>query len=421
MHNLHTADEDRPPSDIARANFRLFVLDIAWFGLAFPSTASFLSVYAIRLDASPALLGWLAALPAIAALISSSLAGMWRKRYAQTVQALFWPAITYRLVFLLPAFTPIFPHEWQTIWILIAAVLPAFPQGIASIMFLVMLREGTENSRIPALMSRRSMIFNVTVAIATLAFGFWLEKAPFPQNYQVMYVTAFVFSLVSLLSALRVRTFAPQPALPSDQTPVKPFRSRAFRRVVWVTVITHVALFSIGPIITLQLVDELGADEGFMSIFSLMGLITAALMSGVANRIVTRIGSGMAITLGMIGIGLSSIGLALAPNLYITLPAGALGGATWTLASISLFIYFSDNTPAESLTRFTTVYNQVVMLSIFVGPMIGTQLASLGMDLVVVLLVGSAMRILAGIAVSTSELARFVRQRRALVAARRTT
>ncbi|NLE50566.1 MAG: hypothetical protein GX613_04110, partial [Chloroflexi bacterium] len=56
-----------------------------WFGLAFPSTARFLSVYAIRLGASAALLGWISALPAIILLIMSAFAPWWRKRYPSTV------------------------------------------------------------------------------------------------------------------------------------------------------------------------------------------------------------------------------------------------------------------------------------------------------------------------------------------------
>src|SRR5690554_7051500 len=97
------------PPDVARDNFRHLVIEITYFGLAVPALSRFLSVYAIRLGADAMLLGWLAALPYIFQLITSSMAGTWRRRYPDTVSAQFWPGLFYRLSFLLPALTPFFP------------------------------------------------------------------------------------------------------------------------------------------------------------------------------------------------------------------------------------------------------------------------------------------------------------------------
>ncbi len=265
----------RPAPDQVKANLRLLVLDIAWFGLAFPATASFLAVYAIRLDAPPVLLGWLTALPAIVGLITSGLAGWWRGRYPDTVGAMFWPALGFRLAFLLPAFAPFFPAAWRPAWLLVAVGLPAIPQGVASVLFLVLLRESTESHRLAALMGRRSLVFNVTVAISTLAFGLWLEAAPFPLNYQVMFVASFALALMSLQNALKVRPLVAASLPATGQPPLQPWRSPVFRRVAWITVVTHVALFALAPVIPLRLVDEMGASDGFMSLFAMSGLVTA--------------------------------------------------------------------------------------------------------------------------------------------------
>jgi MFS family permease len=386
----------------SKANFRLLVLDIAWFGLAIPATSQFLSIYAIRLDASPTLLGWLVALPAILALATSSLAPWWRRKYPGLIQALFWPAFGFRLAFLLPALTPFFPREWQPLWLVMAVALPAIPQGCASVLFLVMMRESIEdNQQLTALMSRRSMAFNVTVAIGTLAFGFWLERASFPFNYQAMFVAAYAFSLLSLLSAMRVRVLVDEPAPSPDRPPVRPWKSPAFRRVALMTIATHIALFSLAPIVPLRLVDELGGDEAFMSVFALAGTGAAAVMAGFTRRIVARFGSRATIAWGMVGTGAAGALIALSPTLYPTLVASALGGASWTLAAISLFSYFSESAPAEGLTRFTTAYNQIVMLSVFAGPMLGSQLASsVSLSLVAVLWVGAGLRVLSGVLVA---------------------
>jgi MFS family permease len=110
-----------------------------------------------------------------------------------------------------------------------------------------------------------------------------------------------------------------------------------------------------------------------------------------------RLGTQRTIALGMIGTGLAAIMLALAPTLAMTLPAAALSGGMWTLAAISLFSLFSASTPPDSVTRYSTLYNQIVQLSIFIGPMLGSQLASTSLDLTTVLLIGAGLRLLAGV------------------------
>jgi MFS family permease len=391
-------NSELPSIDLERAkiNFRLMVMDIAWFGLGLPATARFLAVYLIRLDASANLLGWQAALPAIIALVTSSLAGWWRRHYTNLTMALFWPALGYRFLFLLPALTPFLPRDWQPIWLALAVAIPAIPQGIASVLFLVLLRESVEPHRLPALMSRRAMFFNSLFAISTLCYGFWLEKSAFPSNYQVMYVVAFALSLVSLFSVMRVRVIISEPPPSPDQPTLRPWQSPTFRRVVFVTVVLHIAFFSIAPLIALRLVDEMGADEAFMSIYTLAELAAAATMAALTNRLVARIGSRATIAGGLIGTGIAGMFLAGAPSLPITLIGAAISGATWTAAAISAFNYFSENTPVENVTGFTTLYNQIVMLSIFIGPMLGSQLASTSLSVTTVMWMGAGLRLVAG-------------------------
>ncbi len=383
----------------AQINFRLMVLEIAWFGIGLPATARFLAVYLIRLDASPTLLGWQAALPAIVALVTSSAAGWWRSHYTDVTRSLFWPAFGMRLTFLLPALTPFLPHDWQPIWLVLAVAIPAIPMGVSSVVFLIMLRESVEPERLPALMSRRSLVFNILFALATLAYGVWLEEVSFPFNYQVMYVSAFALSLVSLLNLMRVRVVIPEPPPSLERPTLRPWQSLEFRRVIFITIMLYVSFFSIAAIIPLRLVDELGADEAFMSIYTLAELTAAATMAALTNRLVARIGSRATIAGGLLGTGVAGVVLAAAPSLPLTLIAAAISGATWTAAAISAFNFFSENTPVEHVTSFTTFYNQLVMLSTFVGPLVGSYLAKTSLSLTTVLLMGGILRLISGAAV----------------------
>lgn len=398
-------DPSQPsPTNTADGNFRHLVLDVAFFGLATPALSRFLSVYAIRLDADAMLLGWLTALPFIFQMFTSSLAGTWRKRYPNTVAAIFWPGLFYRLSFLLPALTPFFPREWQPLWLVISVAVPALPQGISSVLFLVLLREGTETKQLASLMSRRSFFFNITVAVGTIGMGLLLEEGPFPFSYQLMYVIAFILVLVSLLHVNQVRILSPEPIVTTALSPWRLLRAPEFQRVAFVAVTSHVAFFTMNALIPLRLVEDLGADEGFMSIFGLFELLAAAMIATVNPRIARRIGTRAAVGVGMLGTSVAALVLALTPNLYVTLPASALSGASWTLAAINIFNYFCETSPKENLTRYSTLYNQIIALALFVAPLAGSKLVNMGMGLTGVLLLGAAMRLVAGLIIPLSEL-----------------
>src|SRR5690348_10232260 len=85
-----------------KSNYHHLVLDMTWFGLATAATSRFMSVYAIRLGATPIELGLISSLPAIVLLFSSSFGGWWMKRHDNPTQALRLPSILFRFLFLCP-------------------------------------------------------------------------------------------------------------------------------------------------------------------------------------------------------------------------------------------------------------------------------------------------------------------------------
>lgn len=411
-----------------RGNFHHLVREIAWFGLALPATARFLSIYAIRVDATTSELGWISSLPALVLLFSAALGSWWIHHYRNSVQAVFWPALAYRFVFLLPVFTPFLPVDWQPAWLILSVTLPALPQGIASVVFVVMMREAVNKAQLTSLLGRRALAMNVCVAIGALIFGVLLEKAPFPINYQTMYVVAFVLALVSMLHIVRIRVnannaakiasqtmpavtsevLAAAPTLPARPAPVKkvsPWRVGKFQRVAVAAALLHMAFFSVFPITPLYLMQRMDATEGFMAIFAFVELASAGLIAILADRIVKHYGNPALMMISIVSTGLASVIIAFSPNLNPTLIAAALTGAGWTAAGIGLFGYFADHTPMEESARYVTAYHQIIFLAMFIGPMFGTMLANKGINLAFVLLVGAALRITSGLVIyfTTSE------------------
>ncbi len=394
-----------------KANFRHLVGDITWFGLALAATSRFLSVYAIRLGATPIELGLISSLPSLIVLITASLGAWWGRRYRDPVRSLFWPGLGMRFVFLLPALAPFLPIQWQPIWLILAISIPALPQGIAAVTFFVVMRSAIQPEQMTRLLSHRQLGMNLTVAVGAIVFGFWLKTAPFPLNYQVMFLAAFAFSLGSLWHCVSIRTAskpqeAPAPAV--KQRAVNPWRERSFLRVAFVAAIIHLAFTLIISVVPLYLVKHMGADEGYMALFGLVELAAGATASLIAPRIIARFGARPTIALMIAGTAINAVIIALAPNLYVALIAAVFSGGCWTAAAgVGLFKFFVESTPAEEMTAYATAYNQIIGLAVFSGPMIGSLLANSGANLVAILLFGAALRLVAAPLVDSSLLFRW--------------
>jgi len=388
-----------------RRNYAHLVYDIAWFGLALAATSRFLSVYAIRLGATPIDLGWIAALPALMLLIFSSFAVWWLHHFKSTRAALMLPGFAFRLLFLLPMFAPLLPPRWRPLWLIIGASLPAIGQGIAGVIFIIQLRQVIPDTRMASLMGRRSLALNISVAIGALGFGLLLEQVAFPLNYQLMFGIAFLFAMVSWWHVWRLRVLSPTA---TDVVPVAPLQPRTnpwrnanFRSVALITGILHLAFFAIAPIIPLFLVRRLDATEGFMAVFGMMELVGGALFSILAPRLIQRFGTRSVMALAMVATGFSALIIAWAPSLTVTLIAAALSGAAWTAAaSVGLMSYFMERTPNGETESYSVAFHQAIGLTMFIGPMIGSALANNGADLVSILVLGAGVRFVAGLLLS---------------------
>lgn len=397
-----------------QANFDHLVWDIAWFGIAFTATSRFMSVFAIRAGADAIHLGLISSLPAIGMLIASYLAVRWRRRYENSVEAVFWPSFFFRFVFLLPAFTPFFPEKWQPLWLILSVVLPALPQGIASVIFIALMRESVETKRVTDLVSRRFVALNIAVALGALTFGIWLEKVPYPVNYQIMFLVAFAATMVSLWEVTQIQPLSTTPrglAL-DEEIQINPWRDPNFQKVAIIVMVSFIAFFSVFPMVPLRLVDDLDATEGFMAIFSVLELAAAATMANFAPKLVRAVGARKMIGVAMIGTGIGSVIVATAPSLEVALLGAVFLGGSWTSVDISSFSFFNENAPQKGNARFSQAYYQVSAIALFVGPMIGSQLANAGMTLTAVLIFGALLRMSAGVfSLTASPMRRMMTQR----------
>ncbi len=378
-------------TSVQKQNTYHLIMDIGWFGFALATTSRFLSIYAIRLDATPMQVAWLTALPAVVLLFTSILGGWWRARYQDSLRALYWPALGFRFSYLLLAMTPAFPITFQPYWLIIAVTLPAIPQGIAGVVFLVMMREALETPRVPLVVGWRMIALNVGLALGAVLCGLWLERAPFPLNYQMMFLVAFAATLISWWHCNRIHLQLNFP-LPKPGALREVWASRRLWSVAWLVMASYVTFFALVPLVPFFLVRERGAAEGFIAAFGLLELGGGAMMAVFAGRLMNRFGDRAVAGWAMAFTALPTVMIALLDTHSLILVAAFLLGGTWTVVTVALFSVFNNAGPDEQATEYATVYNQVIGLATFAGPLLGSALAEGGVGLTELLLGGAVLR-----------------------------
>jgi MFS family permease len=419
-HAAHiTESTNSETARIEDRNYFHLLIEVAWFGLALTATARFLSVFAIRLGASPMEQGLLQGLQGLTMGLATFAVVHWRNRFRTTLQAINLPGIFFRFWFLLPVFTPLFPADWQIPWLLFSVAFTGMAQGVVGPLFSVHMRESVSSARLNALSSRRFAAMNIGLGITSVAFGWLLTHLPFPLNYQVMFGGAFVMGMISHWHVMQSRTLYPVDSAPADQpadTPRVPvWRLKGWGVVIAASLLTHLAFLSVNAIIPMVLVSEMKADEAYMGVFGLLELlggITAGLTGEwFLRRLSPRRLTGLAV--GMTAA--APLFVALAPSLTVALGGAMLNGLGWTLVAIGLYAVLVERTPSHAMPQATMIYHQMLALGMFVGPLIGSSLAGWGLDLTWVLLIGVGLRLAAGLVlgITRADLVAVLRPRRA--------
>jgi MFS family permease len=387
--------------DIAEANFRHLVLDIAWFGVALAATTRFASTYAIRVNATPAEVNLLVALPGIVMLISTLFTGWWRRKFINAVPAQYYPGLFFRFIYLLPAFTPLFPMHLQPAWLIFSATAPALAQGVAGAIFMEFLRHSVPQERVATLFSRRAMALNFMLMIGSLFFGIVLEGLPFPINYQVMFLFAFVLSLVSFWHVNQVKMTDDEPRTSETAKPIVSqwyiWKLPSFVWVAMVTLFGHIAYVVIAGIIPMRLMNEMNAGEGYIAIFGLVELGSGALAAYFADRLIAKLGAQRLTAYALFITSIAALVLAITHRLDMALFSAVASGSGWVLATTGMYILLIERTPNEYSNITSNGYQQVVGVGIFLGPILGSALVSMNLSLVQILYVTVALRILAAV------------------------
>ena len=367
-------------------NFRNVQIDAIGVGLA-SAAAPFLPVFLIRLGATILQVGLLTTMPALAGLLLSIPLGQFLQRQKNIIP---WFSVArllqlsgYALTGIITFFLP----EWASVLgILGIWALVTIPQAILNISFSVVMNSVAGPGGRYELMTHRWSILGFTSSITALFVGQFLDRLPFPLNYQMMFIALSVGGLISFTFSSRLRlrniqiTEVVQGRSFIDQ--IRDYMALILREKPFVNFVLHRFVFMTGatlaaPLFPIYFVRILKAPDSWIAAINTAS--TAILIVGYffwTNQSRKR-GSLPVMLATTFGTSLYPIMVGLTNVIWpIPIYAG-IAGIFQAGLNLVFFDELMKRVPPEYSATFIAAAQSIQYLSAVMAPLIGTWLAEL--------------------------------------------
>jgi MFS family permease len=414
--SISTSNELQVPprakiSALEAANFSHFYWDVAWFGLAFGSTLSFLSVFATRLGAAGWQIGLLSAGPALVSVLFTLPVGRWlrgRPLDRTVTHMSIWHRIGYVLLVPLPFLLPPALQVWT---ILIIVLLMAIPGTALSVGFNALLATAVAPEFRGRVVGRRNALLAGTIMLAFVVSGWILDFLPFAWGYTTVFAIGAAGAWMSTYHLYKIRApQTPQFQMRPVQDYAQPGRTLGFSGVMphrlniglrlwlnkqlnladsfasisgryWRVMVAyfafHFAQFLPIALFPIFWVRELKLDDGIIgwinASFYLAMLAFAALLEPLAQRL----GNYRLNVVGAVLLALYPLFTALSHGPILLLIAGIIGGATWAILSGALSNRLLEHIPDNDRPAHLALYNLALNIATLSGTMMGPLMADL--------------------------------------------
>jgi len=404
----------RPAAErnLTERNIRYLYIEVFWAAL-FSAVFSFNTTYVLRLGATNQMVGLLSSLPSLFAVFLMVPSARFLETKSNRGPWLHAGLFIGRLVFWGMVLIPWLVKSHQAEWLVALLILRTIPITFFNTGFSPLMADVVPERRRAHVFSTRSIISSATVAAATFAAGLWLDAAssrgwaPFPLNYQIVYIVGSIGALTSALFVSRVKG-PPTPVLPREPRPARErlnlraslttFRkelstNRAFARLILNTLFLNLGAWVAMPLYTILYVRRLGASDGWIGLNSTLANVGVIAGYALFRRVINRWGDSRTLLLTVLPAATFPLLVGLFPDLRLILVWQVVLNFLASGLNLSHTNIFYKSCPQERRASYMAIYSTVINVGAFVCPMIGVALAEL-IDLRWVIVGGGVARLL---------------------------
>ena len=366
---------------------RLLYLEIIWSSVLGGITA-FNAVYLLRLGGTNFDVSLNTALPSLGAVLISVPAGHFLQsrahpgRWTLLCLALYWTG------FLLLGAVP-WVHIGGLTASLLAVILlftASLPAQIFAVGIYPLLADMVSEQQRIRVFSMRAIINACTISVVTFVVGQWLSRTPFPFNYQVAYVVAWLCGMASvthliLASRLVGARAAAKPTPAAAAASLRRFwptdlaQQPDFVHFTLNSLMHNLALWLAGPLYVLYFVRQLGATDAWLGLYGTVTSLSTIVGLLFWRRVAERIREARTVRLTVISVGFMPLLAGLAPNLNMMLLLTAINGFFTAGIIISTINVMLKTLPQDRQPQFMGLYTAALNAGSFTAPLVAVALA----------------------------------------------
>jgi MFS family permease len=363
-------------------NMRYLVIELFWAAI-FTGCVSFNAAYLIRLGGSNLLVSLLTSGAALVNVLATLPFAALLERTARRR-----PLIVGSLAILRIGHIGLIGLPWLVGWraeaMVLLLLLLNVPVALFSAGWLPLMAEIIPPSRRARIFAVRNLTLGITVTVTTFILGRWLDLAPYPLNYQLLYALAVVTSTLSTVYVARLT----MPDTPPEPRIARPALSRAalrellaqqrpFANIVINTLIFNLALWMALPLQPIYFVRTLGASNSWLGLQ--IGLVSGGAILGnlLWGRLIERRAARRVLLRSTVLSAAYYFLIGAFPNLTLILLFALLAGAINPGVELSHVNVLYEVCPAARRATSMGIYMTVMQFGAFAAPLAVAPLADL--------------------------------------------
>jgi hypothetical protein len=390
----------RPPVSDERHNERVLYTEMFFQAFAGAGALSFASVFLVRLGAPTFLVGLFSSMPALVVILTVLPTGAWVQQQKDLVKVANWSRLMFRvaiasfglLVYLPPGLAP---------YLMVGAEsLMSIPSSALNVAHATILGQATSPRRRPAMLSTRMAVHGLTAAGVGFLAGQWLDWAPYPLNYQLLFLSALVAGLGSIATLAQVRMLRPRVEgahAAGARTGISRMLALvnsvpAFKRYAITSFVFRAGLHLPMALFSIYRVRTLGASDAWIGVLFTVERLISVVVYVVLSRILTHPRVRDRLWISCLGSSLYPLATALARTPEELLLASAVAGLFGPGMELFMTNTLFQVSPEDDRPTFVAANSFLANLSAFGAPLLGTLLADV-VDIRFALVVGTLVRL----------------------------
>jgi MFS family permease len=377
------AQAEYMPTSVQRRNLIHVVVDGAAIGLM-SAAASFVSVFVIRLGASPLWVSLLSSIPSTIALVMTLPWSQFAERQTRPQRVFAFARLAVHVVYPLVAVVPFFLQgETAARVIILVWSLSALPSSLSNMMFTLVMGNAVPSEKRSLMMSRRWMIMGAANLIALPLVSRLIDRLTFPRGYQVAFGLNTLIAVLAFVLANRIEVPGRKTSFPRNTLPLRSrvqgqvqevLREKPFLIYVGGRTVLNLGLALISAIVPIFWVKDLGASDTWVGYFNAASSAATLIAYVPWTYIKRKYGTRWTLVPSVMGVALYPALLALARAPAAVLPIVALNGVFGSGLNLAFFDALLDTCPRDKQALYVAINMTAIHLMGVIGPPAGAAL-----------------------------------------------